>query len=57
MQPRNAAFTVQVLCGVGEGQSKVHLMFVYRDPDSGEGGYYQKIQLSYKLPVLLEDEL
>ena len=44
----------QVLCGVGEGQSQVHLMFVYQDPDS-EAGYDDKISLSYKLPVLQEE--
>ncbi len=46
----------QVLCGIGEGQSKVHFMFVYRDPDS-EAGYNDNMTMNYTLPVLQEDGL
>ncbi|KAK9829193.1 hypothetical protein WJX72_004433 [[Myrmecia] bisecta] len=40
----------QLLCGIGENQGHVHLMFVYRDPNS-EAGFDDNISLSYKLPV------
>ena len=46
---------MQALCGVGEGQSYVHFMFVYRDP-LGEAEYDDHISLSYKLPVLQEGD-
>ena len=46
---------LQALCGIGEGQSYVHFMFVYRDP-LGEAEYDDNISLSYKLPVLQEGE-
>ncbi|BDA43309.1 hypothetical protein COCOBI_04-3210 [Coccomyxa sp. Obi] len=46
----------QVLCGIGDTGGHVHFMFVYRDPFS-EAGYDDKISLSYKLPVLQENDL
>ena len=46
---------LQALCGIGEGQSYVHFMFVNRDP-LGEAEYDDNISLSYKLPVLQEGE-
>ena len=51
----DAQYSSQALCGIGEGQSHVHFMFVYRDP-LGEAEYDDHISLSYKLPVLQEDE-
>ncbi len=46
---------LQALCGIGEGQSYVHFMFVYKDP-LGEAEYDDNISLSYKLPVLQEGD-
>ncbi len=45
----------QVLCGIGDTGGHVHFMFVYRDPFS-DAGYDDKISLSYKLPVLQEND-
>ncbi|KAL4859888.1 hypothetical protein ACK3TF_000143 [Chlorella vulgaris] len=40
----------QLLCGIAERGTHVHIMFVYRDPFS-DGGYDDNISLSFKLPV------
>ena len=53
--PTGLIAVLQALCGVGEGQSYVHFMFVYKDP-LGEAEYDDNISLSYKLPVLQEGE-
>ncbi len=59
-QPNQSAISLavlqQVLCGIGDTGGHVHFMFVYRDPFS-EAGYDDKISLSYKLPVLQENDL
>ena len=52
---RRLSAVLQALCGVGEGQSYVHFMFVYKDP-LGEAEYDDNVSLSYKLPVLQEGE-
>ncbi|CAK0780782.1 hypothetical protein CVIRNUC_005173 [Coccomyxa viridis] len=55
LQSSHLTQPAQALCGIGEGQSHVHFMFVYRDP-LGEAEYDDHISLSYKLPVLQDDE-
>jgi len=46
---------MQALCGIAEGDSYVHFMFVYKDP-LGEAEYDDNISLSYKLPVLQQGD-
>ncbi|EFN57453.1 hypothetical protein CHLNCDRAFT_142941 [Chlorella variabilis] len=40
----------QLLCGIAERGTHVHMMFVYRDPFS-DGGYDDHVSLCIKLPV------
>ena len=44
-----------VLCAAGQGDY-VHFMFVFQDPYSEAAGYDKNVELSYRLPVRVEED-
>lgn len=52
---RVAPVPLRTLCPAGQGDY-VHFMFVFQDPYSEAEGYDRNVELSYKLPVRVEED-